>query len=307
MAGMSITGDALLAAGGSLMGNVASLIAGRDNADRAFKQQKELMNLQNQYAVENWNRENRYNTPKAQMERLRSAGLNPDLMYGSGAAGLQSGSISAPSAPGSQMAPTPDFSSSVSDAAQAALAIRQADLAGSQAMKQNIENKYFEEQLMAGLEQTRAFTDLTKEQRSEVSMRCQNLSAEWNRLQEDINLLRKEGKLKDKEIKVFDRRLNAEIDYMTSSSDFTKIQKEILEDNKLNIIKLAKGQADLAETAALLTKRYGDAQAVVGLLSEVVSAGTDLVTAFTTKGAKIVGKTVEHFAGGKQETYHYSK
>lgn len=34
--------------------------------------------------LEMWNRQNEYNSPQAQMERLQAAGLNPALMYGQG-------------------------------------------------------------------------------------------------------------------------------------------------------------------------------------------------------------------------------
>jgi hypothetical protein len=36
-------------------------------------------------SLQNWNRENEYNDPKQQMQRLREAGLNPNLVYGNGA------------------------------------------------------------------------------------------------------------------------------------------------------------------------------------------------------------------------------
>lgn len=54
------------------------------------QQSKDLMKYQfdlNQLAVEN---QNRYNSPIAQMERLREAGLNPNLVYGNGVDGNQS-------------------------------------------------------------------------------------------------------------------------------------------------------------------------------------------------------------------------
>ncbi|WP_139366091.1 hypothetical protein [Elizabethkingia meningoseptica] len=37
-----------------------------------------------------WNRNNEYNTPLAQMQRLKDAGLNPNLMYGQGTTGNSS-------------------------------------------------------------------------------------------------------------------------------------------------------------------------------------------------------------------------
>ncbi|MEM0173651.1 MAG: hypothetical protein QXI16_03995, partial [Sulfolobaceae archaeon] len=36
--------------------------------------------------VDMWNRQNAYNTPEMQMQRLKEAGLNPNLIYGSGQA-----------------------------------------------------------------------------------------------------------------------------------------------------------------------------------------------------------------------------
>ena len=46
-------------------------------------------------SIEMWNMNNAYNDPSAQMERLRQAGLNPNLVYGNGA----TTTASAPSAP----------------------------------------------------------------------------------------------------------------------------------------------------------------------------------------------------------------
>lgn len=44
-----------------------------------------LAKLQNQWNIEQWNRENEYNSPSAVMSRLQEAGLNPDLAYSQGA------------------------------------------------------------------------------------------------------------------------------------------------------------------------------------------------------------------------------
>ena len=50
-------------------------------------------NLANSQNIEFWNMQNAYNTPKAQMERLQAAGLNPNLIYGSNANTGVAGSI----------------------------------------------------------------------------------------------------------------------------------------------------------------------------------------------------------------------
>ena len=64
------------------------------------KKNKELAEIQNQYNIDMWNRQNEYNSPQAQMQRFQEAGLNPSLIYGQGSAGNAS-------APPVQVAPEP--------------------------------------------------------------------------------------------------------------------------------------------------------------------------------------------------------
>ena len=48
-----------------------------------------ITNRQNRkYALQDWDRQNAYNHPKQQMQRLQEAGLNPNLVYGGGATTL---------------------------------------------------------------------------------------------------------------------------------------------------------------------------------------------------------------------------
>lgn len=74
---LSPLGFAAASAGGDLLNNLLSGISNR---------------RQNKRMVDFWNMNNQYNHPSAQMERLREAGLNPNMIYGTGtqAAGLSS-------------------------------------------------------------------------------------------------------------------------------------------------------------------------------------------------------------------------
>ena len=72
---------------GGLIGSLgASLISNRGARNR-----QRLADLQN---IKFWEMQNAYNTPKEQMKRLKDAGLNPNLIYGSNANTGVAGSVS---------------------------------------------------------------------------------------------------------------------------------------------------------------------------------------------------------------------
>lgn len=78
----------LIAAGGSLLGGLFSS-SGQKSANETNMQ---IAESQNQWNIDQWNRENEYNTPSAQIQRLKDAGLNPNLMYGNASSGTLSAS-----------------------------------------------------------------------------------------------------------------------------------------------------------------------------------------------------------------------
>lgn len=89
-----------LGALGSLFGgisanrNINKQIAAQSAENQKMREYNFMLaKQQNEWNLEQWNRENAYNDPTAQVHRLRNAGLNPDLVYGSGSAA----NLSAPS------------------------------------------------------------------------------------------------------------------------------------------------------------------------------------------------------------------
>ena len=85
------------------LGSLAGSMIGANAQRQANIQNMQLAKYQNNWqtaenekayarSVEMWNMQNQYNSPTAQMSRLRQAGLNPNLVYGSGVTGNSAGS-----------------------------------------------------------------------------------------------------------------------------------------------------------------------------------------------------------------------
>ena len=70
-----------IAAGGSLMGSVVNALYDNFQQNKQRQWNEEMMDKQNEWSLNMWNRTNAYNAPSAQLARLRAAGLNP-LYYG---------------------------------------------------------------------------------------------------------------------------------------------------------------------------------------------------------------------------------
>lgn len=90
---------AFIAGGASLLGSAL----GFGSQKKTNKANMELAKYQNEWQTQEnekayqrnlqmWNLQNEYNSPTQQMARLRSAGLNPNLVYGSGVTGNSAGS-----------------------------------------------------------------------------------------------------------------------------------------------------------------------------------------------------------------------
>lgn len=69
---------AAIMGGAGLLGDVFNI--GQQQSNNNL--QLEMMNQQRTWAVDDWNRNNAYNSPAQQMQRYKDAGLNPHLIYG---------------------------------------------------------------------------------------------------------------------------------------------------------------------------------------------------------------------------------
>lgn len=96
---MITTGDLNAISAG--LNQISSTIAPGKVSKRDYKYNKQLAQYQYDLNMQAWREQNAYNAPQAQMERLKAAGLNPNLVYGSGA-----GAAGSAGSPPSYDAPT---------------------------------------------------------------------------------------------------------------------------------------------------------------------------------------------------------
>jgi len=67
-----------------LLGSLVSAGVGVWGISRQNKANRELAQQAQQHEIDMWEMSNQYNAPDSQMKRLQGAGLNPNLVYGSG-------------------------------------------------------------------------------------------------------------------------------------------------------------------------------------------------------------------------------
>ncbi len=127
----------------TLLGGLGSAVV----ANQGAKKNQRAADRRNQ---QNWMQQNEYNHPMAQMQRLKSSGLNPNLIYGSspGSATGNAGSQQAPSkaAPYQTTNPGMDFMDGAVKQAQTANLDQDAILKAAQAIKVGEDSKLTEQQ-----------------------------------------------------------------------------------------------------------------------------------------------------------------
>lgn len=270
---------AIIGAVGSLAGSAMNNSASASAADTAYGRQKELMALQQQYAVENWNREVNYNSPKEQMKRLKEAGLNPNLVYGNGASGLQAGPVAAPTAPSAPMQVTApgNFGSAVSDAVNAAVGIAQAKKAKSETIAQTIENEFNQKTLEDRIKSVSLQNNWTEQQTKKAIEETANLQQQWNLLTGQINALSTDREIRQKELAQMDERFQKEMreyddKHNISHEEYRRLLNTYEDFKKMmeNNAKKSEFDAKLAELTYNIEADYKETEKNLGIVGQIV-------------------------------------
>lgn len=133
---------ALLEVGGAIY---SSQVAKR-NTDKTIAANKEQAQYAYSKDTEAWNRQNAYNSPQNQMARLKAAGLNPNLIYGTGSASTgNSAQMPKYNAPGISYDYKPAINLPATLSAYQDFSMRQAQTDNIKAQTQNIKARTLSE------------------------------------------------------------------------------------------------------------------------------------------------------------------
>lgn len=177
-----------------------------------------LAKMQNQWNIDQWMRENQYNTPAAQQDRLAAGGLNPDLMYQNGAAGLMSAD-SPDMTSGAPADPIPfnpiDVQNRINQekltTAEVDKRNAEAEYYRSEAEGNRITNKFLPDQLQAGINLANSQIDLNNTQinvgKSQITLnesqaaflrkQCEEIDGKMSKLKAEVDKIRREIKSMD--------------------------------------------------------------------------------------------------------------
>lgn len=145
------------------VGGMANMFAQSASNKASNKANMELAEYQYAKNLEQWHRENEYNLPSNQMQRLKDAGLNPNMVYGSG------------SVVGNTQSQSPQY--------QAPHVSKKINMPDMLSMYQNLEMN------QAQIDNIKAQTRLTNQEVENRAIRGNIMSKELEKLGLDIDLL----------------------------------------------------------------------------------------------------------------------
>lgn len=305
MAGASLAA-AILATAGTTAGSVSAAKANKRGAKLArelnaqnIAYQREQNDTNYRRAIEAWQMENEYNSPKAQMQRYQEAGLNPNLIYSqsneAGSIGVPAGEAPQTSLDESNIAlnSATNFAALGQAAGNTINAYQQGKLLDQQlrAIKLNNDSKE------VANEYQRGFYDLDKRQRianavsAEYNNRkqtflekCGQWQLELDTLQgsflkqvEELKGLRLSNTQKDQQIKLFEDTYENQLKLIAEQVVSEQLKNALARQNlSLNSIEAA-WKAPLGKLVSAFAKRIsdGDIQSAADFLYDELNSMVD--------------------------------
>lgn len=258
--------SALLGAGASIWGslqnnrNIDKQLAAQSRENAMTREHNlQLAKLQNQWNIAQWNNENAYNSPAAQMQRMKAAGLNPDMMYGGGVSGNLS--ASSPSMTSGAPATPMDWSALGSKKTVGDVALESAQIANinaqtekvkSETEGQNIANEFAPLEKELGLQLTQSVIDKNRQELVESSERIKKYQSEIRSIDADVAL-----KALDKEFN--EKTMEARVRQVAAQANISESEAKVAMKSIMYKITMAEWNAEEAKAKALLAEMQKDA------------------------------------------------
>lgn len=250
-----------------VIGQAVSAVAGMGSTAMANQQNMEIAKYNWEQQKEMWHMNNEYNKPSAQMARYQEAGLNPNLIYGSGSASAgNSTSIPTPQMAHVEPMPVPQLGDSLQQAVNNIRADKLADaeVDNKESMSRYNNAKAEHEVVMQGLTELRAIGQAIENAKSDTERNFLNdtYQSRVNSIKEQL-----EGQRLGNESTRLDNFYNSST--METRIEFAKIQtrnakettQEIMSRTSLNYTNARLAAAKINEVAANVVlinrKSYG--------------------------------------------------
>lgn len=190
---------AAIGAAGALIGNFAGSYHNEQMVEQTNANNRALIERQNQMNIEQWQRENVYNHPVNQMLRLRAAGINPGIMYGSG--GVMNSSAPSPAMQSSRdVPPQSTFQIDPLTAAQIANIEADTDQKRSQIDLNNSQVRVNDDSIEVGRLRLEFDRSLNDAQIGYLSKQCEDIEHQWVKLDAEIEAVRSHISLEGEQI-----------------------------------------------------------------------------------------------------------
>lgn len=154
---------------------------------KARKFAEKMYSKQRADALADWNMQNEYNSPQAQMQRLKAAGLNPNLVYGNGAEGNAPAPVRSSEAPKWNPKAVDGFSRAATGAIDSAARVAQID--NTRAQNDNLHEQNEVLKAEKALKDAQAYGVLVNASRGEFDLELdselRDVSADMRRAQLD--------------------------------------------------------------------------------------------------------------------------
>lgn len=234
-----------ITAGASLLGGLFDNKSQNKNINKQIRAQQEenqknreynlqLAQMQNAWNQEQWERENEYNSPTAQMERMRQAGLNPDLMMTGGTGSLAASSpqmtSGAPSSPQdmSILGQRPTLGQAVQSALRDSMLGAQIDNIRANTRKTLADAGISETQLEYEDARQLIGLDLMRVQFDKNKREWQILGEEVKKAQAEVSGVEADVAMKRIEAMFHDRKISAIVSDLENKADISKNEAEYL-------------------------------------------------------------------------------